>query len=161
MQSGKHTGKLVLNMRDSTPLSVLDHRPLFSPNATYIVTGGMGDFGLRFLAYPDLFNIIAINYLTNVRFLYEKGARNVLLTDYDVKRRRTPQWVKKELKIADDMNIMIEYANVHTYSDVERVVKLCSERNLPPLRGVFHLAAVLAEGSLLVQDRELYHIHYK
>ena len=90
------------------------------------------------------------------RFMYENGARNVLLTDHDVTRRRTPAWVKKELIIADDMNIMIEYANVHSYSDVERIVKLCSERNLPPLRGVFHLAAVLADGNLMIQDRELY-----
>eukprot|EP00026_Physarum_polycephalum_P000641 Phypoly_transcript_00642.p1 GENE.Phypoly_transcript_00642~~Phypoly_transcript_00642.p1 ORF type:complete len:1425 (+),score=228.18 Phypoly_transcript_00642:309-4277(+) len=138
MQQGKHTGKIVLNLTDTTLVPVVDHRPLFSPEGTYLVTGGLGGFGLRLLSY-----------------LYSNGVRNLLLTDSDATRSRTVEYVKHATQIGSDANVTIEYADVSKYEDVERVVKLAGS-TLPPLKGVFHLAGVSDGGTLISQNTALY-----
>jgi hypothetical protein len=42
----------VLTAPDDPGLEVTDRRPFLDPTATYLVTGGLGGFGLRLLAYP-------------------------------------------------------------------------------------------------------------
>ena len=54
MTKGQHEGKLVLTAppdpRDPG-FPVADFRPFLDPEATYLVTGGLGGFGLRLLPY--------------------------------------------------------------------------------------------------------------
>jgi hypothetical protein len=138
MQQGKHTGKLVFDLRDATPIPVVDHRPLFSPHGTYIVTGGLGGFGLHLL-----------------RYLYLNGARNLLLADSDSSRGRSVEWVTQKARLGNDTTLVIEHADVAKYDDVEKLVKLCGSK-LPPLTGVFHLAGVMIGGSILSQNTDLY-----
>lgn len=90
----------------------------------------------------------------------------------DVSRRRTVEWLKQTARLGDDINIVIEYADVakyqafilfhfinlfdnQCYSDVENLVVACGTK-LPPLVGVFHLAGVSNGGSIMVQDTKLY-----
>ena len=53
MAAGQHQGKLVLTApadSDNPGFSIADVRPLFDPDATYLVTGALGGFGLRYAA---------------------------------------------------------------------------------------------------------------
>jgi hypothetical protein len=52
-------------------------------------------------------------------------------------------------------NLQQQFENKR-YSDVENVVAMCGSK-LPPLKGVFHLAGVSADGNLIAQDTTLYH----
>ena len=54
MISGEHQGKLVLQAPTSTTkrdFPIDDLRPFLDPDATYLVTGGLGGFGQRLLPY--------------------------------------------------------------------------------------------------------------
>ncbi|KAH2773310.1 hypothetical protein KXW10_002572 [Aspergillus fumigatus] len=65
MQSGKNSGKAVLEMRDTDEvMTVLETRPeyLFSPNETYLIAGGLGGLGRNI-----------------ARWFVERGARNLIL----------------------------------------------------------------------------------
>ena len=69
MTTGQHQGKLVLKAPsgpNDSGFTVADVRPLLDPDATYLVTGGLGGFGLRLLPY-----------------LAFSGARHVTLMDRD------------------------------------------------------------------------------
>ena len=54
MTSGQHQGKLVLKAPPASQppdFPIDDRRPLLDPDATYLVTGGLGGFGRRLLPY--------------------------------------------------------------------------------------------------------------
>lgn len=57
--SGKHVGKVVIQVRDEQspeqllPLKVLP-RTLYKPNRSYVIVGGLGDFGLEFIDWMVL-----------------------------------------------------------------------------------------------------------
>ena len=80
MTTGQHTGKLVLqapSTSDTDSLPITDLRPFLDPDATYLVTGGMGGFGRLLLPY-----------------LVSAGARHLTLLDRDPERRRRVDWVR-------------------------------------------------------------------
>jgi len=135
MASGQHEGKLVLVAPDAAEareLAVDDRRPFLDPDATYLVTGGLGGLGLRLVAY-----------------LVSAGARHLTLLDRDPARRRDSDWVRNASGIAhyfptEDVRIDIEPADVARRADVDRVIAGLAR----PLKGVFHLAAVLDDHAL-------------
>ena len=128
MTTGKHQGKLVLKAPNSSAerdFPVADKRPLFDPNATYLITGGMGGLGLRVLCY-----------------LVAMGARHLTLIDRDSERRRNSDWVRRRsalIHMDQDVKIDIVPGDIAVEADVQR----CVARLQRPLKGVFHLAGVL------------------
>jgi NADPH:quinone reductase-like Zn-dependent oxidoreductase len=47
MAQAKHVGKVVLTVRgERYPVAARDDAPLCAPDATYLITGGLGGFGL-------------------------------------------------------------------------------------------------------------------
>jgi thioester reductase-like protein len=138
MASGRHEGKLVLTEPDAADLEVIDRRPFLDPAATYLVTGGLGGFGLHLLGY-----------------LVSAGARHLTLLDRDPARRRDADWVRHASGIAhffpDDpvfpdnkVTIDIVPGDVSRRDDIDR----CLAGLARPLKGVFHLAAVLDDHPL-------------
>ena len=134
MTTGRHQGKLVLQApQDSTDrgFQVADLRPFLDPEATYLVTGGMGGFGLRFVPY-----------------LVAAGARHLTLIDRDPSRRRTVDWMRYSTtlsKMSEDYEIDIVSGDVTSETDVRRCVAGLKR----PLKGVFHLAGTLEDRSIL------------
>ena len=128
MTTGRHQGKLVLQAPsgpEDSGFTVADMRPLLDPDATYLVTGGLGGFGLRLLAY-----------------LAFSGARHVTLMDRDPQRRRTAEWIRESSALVyTDMEI--EFDIVSGDVAVEEDVRRCISELKRPLKGVFHLAGVL------------------
>ena len=128
MTTGQHQGKLVLKAPQASVGSefpIADVRPYLNPDGTYLVTGGLGGFGLRLLPY-----------------LVASGARHLTLMDRDPERRRTVEWVRKSTTLIDlpeEVEIDIVSGDVSQEADVRR----CIAQLRKPLKGVFHLAGVL------------------
>ena len=145
MTAGRHQGKLVLKAPsgpDDAGFTVADARPLLDPDATYLVTGGLGGFGLRLLPY-----------------LAFSGARHVTLMDRDPERRRNAEWIRESsaLGYADcRIEFDIVSGDVAVEEDVRRCIselKRTAEGRVPP-RGHArrstarrHLAGVDGPGS--------------
>ena len=139
MTSGQHQGKLVLSTPPAgTPprFPIVDRRPLLDPDATYLVTGGMGGFGLCLLP-----------------FLVSAGARHLTLMDRDPERVRSVEWVRDSstLPFLDrDCEIDIVPGDVAEEADVTR----CVANLQRPLKGVFHFAGVLDDCLLANMSQE-------
>ncbi len=134
MTTGRHQGKLVLKA-PSDPQApgfpIADFRPYLDPEATYLVTGGLGGFGLRLLPY-----------------LVASGARHLTLLDRDPERRRTADWVRRSSalwKLTQPCELDIVYGDVQHEEDVRRCVAGMGR----PLKGVFHLAGTLEDRILI------------
>ena len=133
MMKGRHEGKLVLKAPPASTDSyfpITDCRPFLDPEATYLVTGGLGGLGLKILF-----------------FLAISGARHLTLMDRDPQRRRSADWILK----ASDLATFFPDCEIHVVGgDVaaEEDVKCCIAKLRRPLKGVFHLAGVLDDRSL-------------
>ena len=125
MAQARHIGKIVLVPERSTRDAL--HR--LSPNATYLVTGGLSGLGL----------------LTAER-LAERGARHLVL----VGRRPPGDSANATLTSlrANGVNVRVLTADVGNADDVARVMREITS-DMPPLRGVIHSAGALDDGALL------------
>ena len=134
MTTGQHQGKLVLKAPENSTepgFGVADTRPFLDPEATYLVTGGLGGFGLRFVPY-----LIAV------------GARHLTLMDRNPERGRDVAWIRQNTtlsKMNQDYEIDIVPGDVRNEADVRG----CIARLERPLKGVFHLAGTLEDRSFL------------
>ena len=128
MTSGQHQGKLVLKAPPEAAhpdFPIDDRRPLLDPDATYLVTGGLGGFGQRLLPY-----------------LVTAGARHLTLMDRDPERRRSEYWLRQSTTLAsmgDGVEIDLVQGDVANQADVRG----CVTNVKKPLKGVFHLAGAL------------------
>ncbi len=128
MTSGQHQGKLVLNAPRASAdpdFPIDDRQPLLDPDATYLVTGGLGGFGQRLLPY-----------------LVRSGARHLTLMDRDPARRRNDHWLRRSTTLAaigEGIEIDLVQGDVADEADVRR----CVDNVKKPLKGVFHLAGTL------------------
>ena len=128
MTSGQHQGKLVLKAPAASAdpdFPIDDRRPLLDPEATYLVTGGLGGFGQRLLPY-----------------LVTAGARHLTLMDRDPERRRSEHWLRQSTTLAA-MGEGVEIDLVQGDVAVEADVRRCVAGAKRPLKGVFHLAGTL------------------
>jgi amino acid adenylation domain-containing protein len=126
LQAGKHVGKVVVSMRERPAMVERgDDPPTFRADGTYLVTGGLGGFGLAV-----------------ARWLAERGAGSIVL----VSRRggATPELGAR---------VTVMPADVSREEDVARVLAAIA-RDLPPLRGIFHAAMVLEDCLLLNLDAD-------
>jgi len=127
MAQARHTGKVVLTHHDGL-LASFDS---LSPQASYLVTGGLSGLGL----------------ITAMR-LAERGARHLVLVG-----RRAPgaaALVQLDAMRALGAQVKVVQADVSRTDEVARVLALIDERH--PLRGVVHSAGVLEDGALQQQD---------
>jgi acyl transferase domain-containing protein/NADPH:quinone reductase-like Zn-dependent oxidoreductase/acyl carrier protein len=128
MASGRHIGKLVIDVTETHGLMV---RPQGSPDwslGTYLITGGLGALGL-----------------TVAEWLVDRGARSLVLAG-----RRAPGAATRQVIAALEIRgaaVLIEQADVARRDDVSRLLQ--KARGLSkPLRGVFHAAGVLDDSLL-------------
>lgn len=128
MTTGQHQGKLVLKApQNSTDpgFPVSDIRPLFDADATYLVTGGLGGFGLRLIPY-----------------LVASGARHLTVLDRDPQRRRDAEWIRRSSALVY-MDTECEIEIISGDVAIETEVRRCIQQIERPLKGVFHLAGTL------------------
>ena len=130
LQIGKHTGKVVLvpHKDDMVPVSppVFRKTMLFSPNKTYLLSGGLGGLG-RTLA----------------EWMVRKGARNLAFLSRSganrTEAKATVEWLE-----ARDIGVSVFAADVTDFA----AVKKCVDSLGSQLVGVFHAAVVLQDAPL-------------
>ncbi|KAI6188362.1 Fatty acid synthase [Aphelenchoides besseyi] len=134
MSAGKHIGKVLIKVRDEEPqISCLPTpikvravcRTLCNPNHVFLITGGLGGFGLEL-----------------AQWLINRGARRLVLTSRSGIRtgyqaRCVHFWRRMGIKV------QISTLNIAKPDDATELIRACTE--LGPIGGVFHLAMVLRD----------------
>ncbi len=142
MASGQHQGKIVLKAPASLAdrdFHVDDRRPFFDPDATYLVTGGLGGFGLRLVPY-----------------LVAAGARHLTLLDRDPNQRRRAKWLYTRTSLPG-MSTSAEFDFIQGDASIEADIQQCVASLKKPLKGVFHLAGILDDRLLVDVTPESVH----
>lgn len=127
MQQAKHVGKVVIDMHQD---KLIDD----GENSQYMILGGLGDLGLK---------------LTD--WLIENNAKNIVLIG-----RNAPSIEKQNHLNAlqeSGINIEIIQADMTSSSDVEHAFEIL-HRFGKTLKGIFHCAAVLDDGTIESQSEE-------
>ena len=125
MAQARHIGKIVL-VPESVMRGALDR---LSPDATYLVTGGLSGLGLLTATH-----------------LAGRGARHLMLVG---RRAPSPESVRAIAEMREaGVDVQVAAADIGTAADVSRVL-LHLTTTMPPLRGIIHAAGALDDGALL------------
>ncbi len=127
MAQAKHIGKIAVRMRDPdacihVPAAVSAQ---IRGDATYLITGGLGGLGLSL-----------------AEWMVHQGAKHLVLVGRSIPTAAAESVIVRMR--AANANVISKQANVVNYADIEAVIA-CIRRDMPPLRGVVHAAAVLAD----------------
>ncbi|KAL4648124.1 fatty acid synthase [Arapaima gigas] len=137
MAQGKHIGKVLLQVLSEEQGTGVQATPLLlpaicrtycPPSHSYIITGGLGGFGLE-LAH----------------WLIERGARKMVLTSRSGIRngyqaKRVQEWQSMGIQV------LVSTSDVSSLEGTQHLI--AEARKLGPVGGVFHLAMVLKDGML-------------
>jgi acyl transferase domain-containing protein/NADPH:quinone reductase-like Zn-dependent oxidoreductase/acyl carrier protein len=136
----KHIGKVVLSFQDpmARPTAPAEETIHFRADATYLITGGLGGFGLA-----------------TAQWLAERGARHLALLGRSGAASTDAQAAVEALRQA---GVQVHVAAVDV-ANPQALQKVLTDirRALPPLRGVMHAAMVLDDGRLQQLDAERLH----
>ena len=127
MAQARHIGKIVVTHNHQSGAG-----GMISPEATYLVTGGLGGLGLEV-----------------ANWLVEQGAAHLVL----VGRSQPSQAAQERIDQWQQAMVQVEIAGADV-ADAEQIASVLSEihRTMPPLRGIIHAAGVLDDGLLVNQD---------
>ncbi|TGV08727.1 SDR family NAD(P)-dependent oxidoreductase [Alcaligenaceae bacterium 429] len=138
MQQARQIGKIVVTYQQ--PIRHV-HKPTLpanlqlNPDATYMVTGGLGGFGLR-----------------TAQWLAEKGAKHLLLLS-----RRGPNSEEATLTIAQltsqGVNVAALACDVSKAEDVQAAFLYAAEK-MPPVKGIVHAATVIDDALIMNMQPE-------
>ncbi len=131
MQQSAHIGKIVVSVKNATENTAKQSFPqaksLLDKNASYLVTGGTGGFGLATAAR-----------------LAKRGAGHLILASRKgLKDKEAHQAVQAMRDMG--VNVVIAKVDIRDAKGTHAALKRCLKQ-LPPLRGVIHAAALLADG---------------
>ncbi|KAM8947762.1 fatty acid synthase isoform 2-T2 [Pelodytes ibericus] len=132
MAQGKHIGKVLIKVRDEdSDMNVLlpaIPRTSFPPAKSYIITGGLGGFGLEL-----------------AQWLIERGAKNLVLTSRSGVRNG---YQAKQIESWKENGITI-ITSTKDVGSVEGTQQLLEEASqLGPVGGIFNLAMVLKDAMI-------------
>lgn len=132
MAQARHIGKLVLTVQGVTvtPKRLPPAKAItFSAKASYLITGGLGGFGLAV-----------------AKWLVNRGAKSLVLTGRNGAATPEAKRLVAELKQLG-AKVLVVKADITDEKLVARLFKRVA-RSLEPLRGIFHAAMVLDDGVL-------------
>ncbi|WP_338864527.1 type I polyketide synthase [Myxococcus stipitatus] len=107
-----------------------------SPEASYLVAGGLGGLGLRLAGW-----------------LVERGARHLVLLG----RRPPSPEAQRSIEALESGGVHVRVALADLASRDAVAAVLREARDTPPLRGIFHAAGVLRDATLAQQTAESFH----
>lgn len=140
MARARHIGKIIVPFTDPADVPISPAQPtstIARPDATYLITGGMGGLGLEV-----------------AQWLVAAGARHLLLVGRSgVSESARP--ILAELE-AGGVQIVVARADISKAEDVARIIAEI-EQSMPPLRGIVHAAGVLDDAMLLNLNRDRFH----
>ncbi|CAG2109741.1 unnamed protein product [Medioppia subpectinata] len=142
MTTGKHIGKIVIHLREEennkhaksgfnpTKKLMVTRKTYFNPNKTYIITGGLGGFGLEF-----------------IHWMMFMGARRFVLTSRHGVRTNYQKFILDRLESLGvklkqyETKVVVSTHDCNTTEGTKQL--LADAQKLGPIGGVFHLALVL------------------
>jgi NADPH:quinone reductase-like Zn-dependent oxidoreductase/NAD(P)-dependent dehydrogenase (short-subunit alcohol dehydrogenase family)/acyl carrier protein len=137
LMQAKHIGKVVVSLMDQeVPVVPLQSEAaLFRSDASYLITGGFGGFGLEV-----------------ARWMVGQGARHLVLAGRS--GAATPE-ARAAVQALEEAGVTVRAAAVDI-ADEASVQALLAEiaMTLPPLRGVMHAAMVLDDAMLVHLERD-------
>jgi myxalamid-type polyketide synthase MxaB len=131
MAQAKHIGKIVVTQEQKRSGEMLE---LFRPEASYLVTGGLGNLGF-FVA----------------QWMAQQGARNLVLVGRTAPSDRVCEAISALEK--SGVKVLVMKADVSQEDQVREVLASIAQ-SMPGLRGIIHAAGVLEDGILLRQNWE-------
>ncbi|KAF7554212.1 hypothetical protein G7Z17_g3048 [Cylindrodendrum hubeiense] len=132
LQTGKHTGKVVLSVAPDEEVRVLPQAapPKLRPDASYVIVGGVGGLG-RSIAHWMIYH----------------GARNLILLSRSAGKENSGAFVS-QLRESGCRVIAIS-CDVTSSQDLTRALDSCErDEQFPPVRGVIQGAMVLQDSIL-------------
>lgn len=138
MSTGKHTGKVVLKLRDEEQKKVCPPsnvslkalaRTEFTPNKSHIIVGGLGGFGLELAEWMII-----------------RGCRKLVLVSRSGPRTPYQHLSIKRLRKKIGNSLLISKADVTTMTGAQQLIKEAS--SLGPVGGLFNLAMVLRDAMI-------------
>ena len=127
MAQAKHIGKIVLQTNDPK-LQVSVPKPLFRADGTYLISGGLGGFGLA-----------------TARWMVREGVRSLVLLG---RSAPSPEALEQIAQMtADGARIEVRAGDVAVTEDVRWVLGEI-RATMPPLRGIFHAAMSLDDAPI-------------
>jgi hypothetical protein len=138
MSSGQHTGKIVISISPENVLLEKKASTVFPvrESATYLLTGGYGGLGLTFATY-----------------LVNRGATSLILTGRSSPSENAQHQI--DFLIARGVDVRIEKMDAGNADDIHRVISSIPEDK--PLKGVFHLAGLLEDASLMNLNEDAFY----
>lgn len=133
MAQGRHTGKITLQFENIEQVRVLPRSnsqdALFHRDATYLLTGGLGGVGAAV-----------------AEWMAENGAGHLVL----VSRRQAGPAENEVLRRVRAKGAIVKHHRTDIL-DLSQLTQLVSEitRNMPPLRGIMHAAAVIDDALVI------------
>ncbi|NXI15750.1 FAS synthase, partial [Irena cyanogastra] len=146
MAQGKHIGKVIIKvqeeekeypLRKSEPVKISAiSRTSCPPTKSYIITGGLGGFGLEL-----------------AQWLVERGAQKIILTSRSGIRtgyqaKRVNEWKALGVKV------LVSTSDIGTLEGTQLLIEEALQ--LGPVGGIFNLAVVLRDGMIENQTPELF-----
>ncbi|NXK65451.1 FAS synthase, partial [Sylvietta virens] len=146
MAQGKHIGKVMIKvqeeekeypLRKSEPVKISAIcRTSCPPTKSYIITGGLGGFGLEL-----------------AQWLVERGAQKIILTSRSGIRtgyqaKRVEEWKALGIKV------LVSTSDIGTLEGTQLLIEEALQ--LGPVGGIFNLAVVLRDGMIENQTPELF-----
>jgi fatty acid synthase, animal type len=131
MSTGKHIGKVMLEIRDENSpkvdaLTVLAiPRTTIHPHKSIIITGGLGGFGLEV-----------------AQWLVSRGANKIVLTSRSGAREQYHHYVLKRLKKLG-VEVRVWSGEGTSEAEVRDVIKTAAQ--MAPVGAIFHLAALFLD----------------
>ncbi|KAH7398011.1 putative polyketide synthase [Cadophora sp. MPI-SDFR-AT-0126] len=126
MQTGKHTGKLVVVPQEDETVKVLPrniNHQLLRGDASYLLIGGLGGIGRAIAGW-----------------MIDWGARHLIfMSPSGLDKEKSREFVNT-LK-ARGANVLVSKGDVANMEDVEIMLKECAD-TMPPIRGMVHAAMV-------------------
>jgi acyl transferase domain-containing protein/acyl carrier protein len=132
MQQSRHVGKLVVSMQLDKPQSlvIVPSASKIKPNATYLVTGGLGGFGLSTAKW------LVQQGATSLALLSRRGASTDEAITALAELQRTGALVR---------GFAADVGDADSLAQVLKVIRA----EMPPLCGVIHSAAVIEDAPIL------------
>lgn len=138
MAQAKHLGKVVLSLQDqTTAIAPSSEEPMttFRADATYLITGGLGGFGL-----------------TVAQWLVDNGARHLVLAS---RRGSASPETQQAIAALEGVGaqVLIAKADVSLPDETATLLARITQ-DMPPLAGIVHAAMVLDDCLLLNLNQE-------